>query len=296
MSREHFHIVPEILPREIMHLIPAEIPDFMGSSDSAYELRSLYIQHKTWEVLNVRIFQPFLFTLDRQYGGVDTFLLTLSRNIRRKSERREAAWRQTTLRAAYTVSHAKQSINLVAAMIVEEILTEIKHFTLRMEWQALRTAVQRVVKSAAEVWRYARVEREMITAFMPDVIEDDQNDWFEVSEQQSQAQAPFPAPSKRAETMILRILPHIVRERVHTDFLGKESIPCIYLHGLALFSDSPTVIQCRHEAQGYLQETESPVLANNAASPDRHKNSWFGQQGLLDSPGSIRSWKSVGMK
>jgi hypothetical protein len=238
-----------------MLLISPEIPDFMDTSQAASEIRACYIQHSISSILLVRIFRPFLFTLGRRYGGVDTFLQSLSTDIRLKSERREAAWRQTTLRAAYTVSKAKEAINVVAAVIVDEIVDEIKHFAHPSHWLAIITGVQRIVKSAAEVWRLARVERELITTSMPDVglFDAPDCDWPEPDLEGAIEEEVRECDTSRPRQVILYLLPHVVREPVHEGFLVEADKlangACIYLQGKALYADSALVLARRTELE-----------------------------------------------
>jgi hypothetical protein len=236
-----------------MHLIPTEIPMFMDATTAAVELRAYYIQSVVSGILLVRIFQPFLFTLGRRYGGVDTFLQSLSTDIRQKSERREAAWRQTTLRAAYTVSKAKEAINVIAAVIVDEIMDEIKHFAHESHWPALMLGVQRIVKSAAEVWRYARVERELIKSFMPDpaAFESPECDWPEPEMSEAFTESATEIDATKSRKLILCLLPHVVRDPVHEGFMAEAEKaangPCIYLQGRALYDNSAVVNARRGE-------------------------------------------------
>lgn len=183
----------------------------------------------------------------------------LSIDIRRKSVRREAFWRQQTLKAAYTTSDAKQAINVVAAVIVDEIVDHIRHFTDPTHLDALLTTVRKIVKLAAETWRLARVERELITATMPSA-EDEQtaNDEWEEFDYDSRAPSPtgveasVEAPTlKRHRRPLLRMLPRIYRGAVHEDFLTEDdhekALPCTYLRGVILYSDSPSVLARRAE-------------------------------------------------
>ena len=80
----------------------------------------------------------------------------MSQQLRHKSTRREASWRQQTLHAAYTATGAKQAVNRVAAGIVQEIKDEIEYLTCPNEQDQVQVAIQRIVKLAAETWRYAR--------------------------------------------------------------------------------------------------------------------------------------------
>jgi hypothetical protein len=228
----------------------------MDSTPVATELRACYVQHVISSILLVRIFEPFLFTLGRRYGGVDTFLQSLSTNIRQKSERRAAVWKQTTLRAAYTVSKAKEAINIVAAVIVGEIMDEIKDFAHHSYWPAIIVGVQRIVKSAAEVWRFARVEREVISSYMPDVgaFDAPECDWPEPGFDGSfEAVAMQGRDISNTRQVILCLLPHVVREPVHESFLEQTdklaNNPCVYLQGRALYADSALVLARKRELE-----------------------------------------------
>jgi hypothetical protein len=249
-----------------MLLIPYEIPAFMNTSVASTKIRTCYIQHLISSVLFVRIFRPFLFTLGRRYGGLDTFLASLSTDIRQKSERREAAWRQTTLRAAYTVSKAKEAINVVAAVVVDEIVDEIQHFAHQSQWPAIMLGVQRIVKSAAEVWRFARVERELIRPFMPDLGAFDipDCDWpepeFDGSDSLGGKGDHESSPPRQA---ILCLLPHVVREAVHEGFLEEGDKlgngPCIYLQGKALYTNSSIILARRMELDSPAEQSMSKL-------------------------------------
>ena len=242
----------------------------MADTGAATELRMLYIRHKVFDVLNIRIFSPFLFTLGRRYGGVDTFLQTLSADIRAKSIRREAMWRQTTLRAAYTVSQAKQAINVVAAVVVDEIMEAIKGLTSAGEHQSLMAAVQSVVKAAAEIWRYARVERDLIKASWPSPAEQDNNVWHEICRTNAEIDQ---ADGISDESLLLRVTPHIIRETHLDEFSSEEdrarSTQCIFLQGCALYGDSPVLHARLDEMSGIVHDTmdESAPDARDSSRP-----------------------------
>lgn len=243
LSKDHFAFIPIDPPKDILSKIPPELPPFLDNTPSARELRSAYVQHVVSKTLTFRIFQPFLFTLGRRYDKADTFFQMLSMDIRRKSVRREAFWRQQTLKAAYTTSDAKQSINVVAAVIVDEIIDQIKHFADPKQLDSLLTGVRKIVKIAAETWRLARVERELVHATLPAPgAEDELNDsWQE-----------FGAPSDgdpestgdSARHVVLRTFPQVVRDAAHEDFADdmQRASRCVYSYGSVLYSDSPAVI------------------------------------------------------
>jgi len=208
----------------------------------------------------------------------------LSTDIRRKSVRREALWRQQTLRAAYTTSDAKQSINVVAAVIVDEIVDHIRHFADPKQLDSLLLGVRKIVKLAAETWRLARVERELIVAGMP-AAEDEQTsneEWEEYSYEAS----PSPDTLEMAEDavpkrrILLGVSPRIFRDAVHEDFLsedGEKRTPCIYSPGVVLYDDSPSVIARRTElakkttsSSGAVDESRLTPPIPSACSPREH--------------------------
>jgi hypothetical protein len=214
------------------------MPSFLDNTPASRELRSAYIQHVVSKTLTYRIFQPFLFTLGRRYDKADTFFQVLSMDIRRKSVRREAFWRQQTLKAAYTTS---------AAVIVDEIVDHIKHFADPRQLDAVLTSVRSVVKLAAETWRHARVERELVLATMPapdaDGIANDE--WVEYTGGRIDRRGEDDA----ARDVLLRLFPHIYRDAAHEDFADDQDKvdACVYSAGVVLFSDSPCVLARRDE-------------------------------------------------
>ncbi|KAK2749763.1 hypothetical protein FQN55_002999 [Onygenales sp. PD_40] len=252
LSKEHFGYLPIDPPSDIIAKIPSEIPQFLDNTQASRELRSAYVQHVISKTLTYRIFQPFLFTLGRRYDKADTFFQMLSMDIRRKSVRREAYWRQQTLKAAYTTSDAKQAINVVAAVIVDEIIDHIRHFADPSNLDALLVGVRKIVKTAAETWRLARVERELIIAAMPSA-EDEQTQnegWKEFNYESLPPTPPADGPgSVRRRTVLLRMCPRIYREPVHEDFTedGEMGAQCVYLPGVVLYADSPAVVARKME-------------------------------------------------
>lgn len=166
----------------------------------------------------------------------------LSMDIRRKSVRREAFWRQQTLKAAYTTSDAKQSINVAAAVIVDEIVDHIKHFADPKHLDSLLTGVRKIVKLAAETWRHARVERELVLASFPapDAEGITNDGWEEYGVPNEQNPGP---KGESARHVVLRTFPGILREAAHEDFAsGERASTCIYSNGVLLYSDSPVVM------------------------------------------------------
>lgn len=169
-------------------------------------------------------------------------------DIRRKSVRREAFWRQQTLKAAYTTSDAKQSINVAAAVIVDEIIDHIRHFADPKHLDSLLITVRKIVKLAAETWRHARVERELVLALLPapDAEDVSNEGWMEYGVVKEVSSSPSPMQKTEATRhVVLRTFPCVVREAAHEDFAfasGERANPCVYSPGEVLFSDSPVIM------------------------------------------------------
>jgi hypothetical protein len=249
----------------------------VDNTPASRELRAAYIQHTVSKILTYRMFQPFLFTLGKRHDKADTFFQTLSTDIRRKSVRREAFWRQQTLKAAYTASNAKQSINVVAAVIVDEIVESIRHFTDPGQLDQILVSVRKIVKLAAETWRLARVERELIAATMPSA-DDPQTINCEWKEFQYDLSSPTPHQSEGAAAAasgslarrrpLLCVLPRIVREPCHEDFLTdsdpEKAKPCVYLPGVMLYADSPSVVARKAELAKRVADSRGPSRAATA--------------------------------
>jgi hypothetical protein len=205
-------------------------------------------------------------------------LTNISYQLRSKSTRKEAIWRQHTLTAAYTTKDAKDRINSAACAVVDEICNAIKHFTTQNEEEPIRYAVRRIVKLAAEAWRFARLEREMIEAKLPateDVDEDDEKAELWVPQRFNSAAYPvnaikpvFEGPDE-GRKILLRILPIIRREAVHQNFrLTPDEVNddgCVYSQGLALYSDAPAVLARRQEMRR-ATNGECPDLETAVAS------------------------------
>jgi hypothetical protein len=146
------------------------------------------------------------------------------------------------LRTAYTGAQAKKAIRLVGNKIVVEILNEIKWFTGEDEWSSLALRVQCVVKTAAELWRYAKLERELITASMPNATGSGQGEWDEMNQTSSQ---------EFEHTFVLGVRMHVARDAVHRAYLAphqsSETGPVTFLRGMALYDDSEVILVRRRE-------------------------------------------------
>jgi hypothetical protein len=264
LSHEHFQNLPIAPPAEVLKTIPSNLPSFIGNTDSSRAIRAAYVTHIISNTLCYRVFGPFLFSLGRRYDKADSLFQAMSNELRQKSHRREAMWRQQTLYAAYTASSAKKATNATAGAVVEEIVSQIKPFADPRRKELITIAVTRIVKRAAETWRYARLEREMIIARMPaaeDVADDQDVEW--PAQGYEGKDFPMGTLSGDAESrkVLLRLLPIISREPIHEVFQTDANEPdngCTYLSGVALYSDALPVISRHHELNTKSSNTSHP--------------------------------------
>jgi hypothetical protein len=155
--------------------------------------------------------------------------------------------------AAYTTTDAKQRINSAAGIVIEEIVRSIMPFTESSAEEAIRAAIRRIVKLAVEVWRFARLEREMIEASMPETFSEEGGEegfWlpqtFDHSAYPVNAVKPVFEKQHGAKQLLLTVFPIIRREPMHQCFrLSEKEIDdqgCVYSPGIALYHDSPPVL------------------------------------------------------
>jgi len=176
----------------------------------------------------------------------------MSHHIRDKSTRKEAIWRQQTLLAAFTSSGAKQRINTAAGTVVEEIVNAIKHFADPKEEEGIKISVKRIVKLAAETWRFARLEREMIIAAMPALQDEEHqftsNEYWPAYTPEGTADIP-PSDGSQPQ-LLLRMFPVIYRDAKHENFQNNgesRDEGCVFHHGLALYNDAEPVVKRMEE-------------------------------------------------
>ncbi|KAI9761928.1 MAG: hypothetical protein M4579_000711 [Chaenotheca gracillima] len=188
----------------------------------------------------------------------------MSLDLRKKSAAREASWRQNTLYAAYTASTAKRATNAMAGAAVDEIVRQIKHFSSPGNFDAINEAVRGIVKKAAETWRYARLEREMIVATMP--TEDKQETSDSTDQDRSfrgEGDAQQTSPSSRK--VLLCLFPVVTREPLQESSpsdVTRGGIGCILSPGKTMYSDSPFVLERVHELQTSRQDR--PIGQNSS--------------------------------
>ncbi|KAJ9648319.1 hypothetical protein H2199_001173 [Coniosporium tulheliwenetii] len=284
LSTTHFQHLPASPPSECVARIPPNVPSFLDDTPPSRHLRSAYIAHIVSHLLTSRVFTPFLFSLGQRYDKADGLFTAMSNQLRGKSTRKEAIWRQHTLVAAFTTTDAKERINAAAGAVVEEIVDELKHWADPGEEEAVRVAVRRIVKLAAETWRLARLEREMITARMPSIDEQTEEDKMEgLWPAQTFDTSTYPisllkSTDEGAHTppkLLLRLMPVIQREAIHPDFQlteqDKEDKGCIYYPGLALYDNAMSLRTHKEELarpdSAAPTESPQPTSASEDTTP-----------------------------
>ena len=137
-------------------------------------------------------------------------------------------------------------MNKEAGKVMDDIVSAISPFVgdeARID--ELRAAVRKVVKLAVETWRYARLERERIEAFMPsmnyqdgDVAEEGFWQPFEIGE--GSVTKSYGSQQVTGQLQ-LRVFPIVRRERVQAPFRISEKdrsdCGCVYSKGFALYID-----------------------------------------------------------
>jgi hypothetical protein len=202
------------------------LPELLGSTATATELRSIMVQHKIFKILQRQIFQPYVFVALDGYSDAETdqLLITLSRLISRKSVRREALWRSITMRAIYNSLKARETIGIKAASILGEVIEQVEDLATPSSRGPLVAALKEVVRSAIELWRQTQVEADRITSTMPDV-----------------------STINGLSSVLLWVRPHVVRERVALANMvgpvGLSETTTVLLQGTALRQDSPLVLK-----------------------------------------------------
>lgn len=242
-------------------MIPSGMPPFLDNTQSAMRIRAAYVKHHISSLLTRYIFQPFLFVLEPRLAPADRLFREMSEELKRKSTKREALWRQRTLYAAFTASSAKTTINKVATRIVDEIMRTIKYFTPDARWPLLVVAVRRIVKQAAETWRYARLELGMISASM------DGEDIVRAPTKGAGVSARNDARFEElCEKMLLPLFPVIKRDPMIGDLLGKPDLHdegYTFSSGQILYSDNTDVVACREGILRYSARSTQPRVSTN---------------------------------
>ena len=241
---EHFQETPENLPDKASNLIPVDLAASFSTTQSSPWFIAAFIEHTISSIITQRIFEPFLFVLSGRLRSADALFLEMSRNLKSKSTRREASWRQRTLHAAYTAANAKQTINNIANDIIDEIMDAIRYFTDRAKWQHVTAAVRRIVKTAAETWRYARLESSVVVASM---------DGHEIANASNGRGEENVASQDKGKKVLLALFPLIKREALY-GVSEEEFKPLdagrIYSQGRVLYADDANRLTRIEELQG----------------------------------------------
>ena len=229
VSKDYFSQPPEGSPLQLSMLLEPNLPEILGSTDTAVELRSIMIQHKIFKVLHRRIFDRSLFVPFEGFSvfEFDRLLRSVSTLICEKSLRREGLWRSITLRAIYTSSEVKSVLGTTASMVIDELLQELLDLSTPSCREPLIFSLREVVRSAIELWRQTQVEVDRISSTMPDVSNRD-----------------------TLSSVLLWVRPHIVRERIGGTGMaswGQDDLTLgesrVLLQGTALRQDSPLVLK-----------------------------------------------------
>ncbi|KAL8693214.1 MAG: hypothetical protein Q9218_001926 [Villophora microphyllina] len=222
LAQEFCSICPLRLSSEITRSIPPNLPPFLTDTPASSLIRVAYVQSLVADVINRRIFQHFLFTFD----DLDSVFNEWAEYLYSKSTKREAIWRQRTLHAAFSCPSSKPRINKFATSIIDEILYVIKPFSDGNQKEQMLAAVKKIVKKAAETWRYARIELSRISAL------------------------PAVTPNMDQEgEVLMTMFPCIKRDPLPDDLRPdvKDDAGCVYTAGQVLTRNSPTVLARRVE-------------------------------------------------
>ena len=270
LSVEQFQDAIDTIPRDIATQIPEQVLSFLSKPDSSVRLRAAFIEHTISSVITRRIFKPFLFTLNLRQQSADQLFQSWSDQMRSKSTRKEALWRQRTLHAAYTVSSAKQSINRVAGAIVDEIVAAIRCFAHPGRLEQVTLAVRKIVKTAAETWRYARLERPMITASM---LQEDRPSFMK---SRTDHDGPHAGSSARGQAgqVLLPLFPIIEREAIHEDMRedGKMNDQgYTYFPGRMLYVDDLEVVNHPRANEGSQSGVVRPDSADGKLNMSKNE-------------------------
>ena len=246
LAMRYFREGPTHLPSEVLEKIPANLPSMIMNTDSSRQLRVAYIEHIISSAIVHQIFDPFLFTLAMRRKSMDELLREWAEGLREKSRKRETIFRQQILHAAYTSPSAKQSINQVAAIVVDNIVEDIKHFAAEANWEHIRVGIRRVVKLAIETWRYTRLEKGAITASLS---HENGSASLRRGETGNNMVSAEPAAHQSREVLLL-LFPLVQRRPVPEELRGdtKEDMDgCVYTPGRKLYADDPVVLASLEE-------------------------------------------------
>ncbi|KAI5819227.1 hypothetical protein BZA77DRAFT_234467, partial [Pyronema omphalodes] len=253
---QEFTTLPIAPPSRVLSELPPGLPAMLNNSEASMLLRQAYVQHIISKHLCYRIFQPFLFSLGKRYDKADSFFQQMSNQLREKSTRKEAVWRHYTLLASYTASNAKKNAVVAAADVIQEISAYVKPFADVQKMDVITSGITRIVKYAVETWRYARMEREIITATISmDGLDDEYwetNDYTKMAPYSTDPDLSFvrllTVPGRR--TPLFTTLPVFYREGIlpslHRPTKQLDN-GLVFTKGVVLYSDCMPVMHRKYE-------------------------------------------------
>ncbi|KAK8229776.1 hypothetical protein HDK77DRAFT_82761 [Phyllosticta capitalensis] len=260
VSSNHFKKLPDPPPADLQSNLPSGLPNFLADSPSAAHLRVSYAMYSISKVLTKRIFEPFFFSPDGDSDESVKLLKEISTQLREKDPLREATWRQHTLSALFRGHDAKRRINAAASSVVDEICKTLEPLLAnKIDEELVRAEVRRIVKLAAETWRFACIEREVISTTLPapgEACAEDENDLFWPAQHFDSPEYPVSSigdlddkDATKSSKVLLRLFPVVRREPKRKlpkanpeDADGKTDNGCVYSYGLALYEDSAPVM------------------------------------------------------
>ncbi|MCJ1479271.1 hypothetical protein MMC13_007956 [Lambiella insularis] len=254
--------VVDVLPEQVLKTIPSILPNFYSGTKKSLRLRASYVQHIISRAIHQKIFRPFFFTLVCNQRTTNQFLGDMSDLLKHKSIRRKSSRRQQTLHAAYKVRTARQAVNEVAEDVVKDIMGEMRYFVPDGGDEMVQDSLRRIVKTATETWRYARLEKEPVTACMsPDI-----HPVIRRTEQTPKGALISREQSAQASKHVLDTFPLIRKAPKEQSMdLLMTSGSCIYSSRFALCADSPIILGRLAEIQ---QDTLHAKIDTSAEGSD----------------------------
>ncbi|KAL8849112.1 MAG: hypothetical protein Q9221_005881 [Calogaya cf. arnoldii] len=242
VARDFCEVCSPEIPSQVARCLPPNLPPFLVDTPASAPVRITYVQSLISNIINRRIFQPFLFT----YAELDSHFNEWGECLRNKSTKREAIWRQRTLHAAFSCASSKLKINTFAASVVDEVIAAIKPFAGRNKRDQLKAAVRKIIKTAAETWRFARIE-------LPRILACPASDAGEGHEGE----------------VLLSVFPRIERMALPRDLRldgDDDDRGCVYTEGQTICSNSPAIIARRAELG---EDVEMPVSVQEGYNDER---------------------------
>lgn len=241
LAVRYFRDGPEQVPNDVIERIPKKLPSILSNTDSSKQLRVAYIEHMVSSAITHQIFEPFLFTLATRRKSMDNLVMEWSKSLWEKSKTRQTLFRQQILHAAYTSSSAKQSINKAAMVIIDKIVDAITPFANQANWESIRVGIRRIVKLAAETWRYAGLEKAVITASL---FNKDRSTVPRLEQPGGGIPSAEPVQIQLRE-ILLPLFPTIERQPLPEELRGEskeENDGCVYTPGRVLYADDHLVL------------------------------------------------------